>query len=110
MNLNGAPIENNILSNDKFSIGNISSFNKYISGDNVKETYIHIKKKFSSFEERFFAPLNEEMSGQSLNMKKEEKELFQICIITLHYFYLFIIVISYLLNKFYIHYFKFIDS
>ena len=50
------------------------------------------------------------MSGQSLNMKKEEKELFQICIITLHYFYLFIIVISYLLNKFYIHYFKFIDS
>ena len=46
MNLNGAPIENNILSNDKFSIGNISSFNKYISGDNVKETYIHIKKNF----------------------------------------------------------------
>ena len=50
---NKAPIEITILSNDKFSIGNTSSFNKYISGGIVKETYIPIKKKFSSLKESF---------------------------------------------------------
>ena len=56
---NKAPIEITILSNDKFSIGNTSSFNKYISGGIVKETYIPIKKKFSSLVVSFFVPFNE---------------------------------------------------
>ena len=81
------PIKIKILSTDSFSIGNTCNFQKYISGGIVKEIYIPFKTKFFSLEESFLNPFNDDTPGQSLNMKKGEKELFHICIIALHHFY-----------------------
>ena len=81
------PIKIKILSTESFSIGNTSNFQKYISGGIVKEIYVPFKIKFYSLEESFLNPFTDDTPGQSLNMKKGEKELFHICIIALHYFY-----------------------
>ena len=81
------PIKIKILSKQSFSIGDTSNFQKYISGGIVKEIYIPFKIKFFSLEESFLNPFTDDTPGQSLNMKKGEKELFHICIIALHHFY-----------------------
>ena len=85
--LNGKePIKINVLDGESFCIGDTSNYNEYISGGIVKEVFIPFKKKFKTFEESFYEPFNQNLLGQSINMKKGKKELYHVCLIAIHHF------------------------
>lgn len=70
---NKEPIKINILDGESFSIGDTSNYNEYISGGIVKEVFIPFTRKFKTFEESFYESFNQNLLGQSINMKKGKK-------------------------------------
>ena len=83
---NKEPIKINILDGESFSIGDTSNYNEYISGGIVKEVFIPFTRKFKTFEESFYESFNQNLLGQSINMKKGKKELYHACLIAIHHF------------------------
>lgn len=72
------PTKIKILSNKTISIGDTRNYQDYISGGIIKEVFVPFKKEFLSFEESLIEPFNDIFPGQSINMKKDTKELYNI--------------------------------
>jgi ubiquitin-activating enzyme E1 len=81
------PKKINIIDYKSFYIGDTSNYGKYISGGIIKEAFIPRHISFKSLKESMFDPINNEMKGQSLNVKCRKTELLHLSILAIHYYF-----------------------